>query len=1120
VHEYLPDCVIKMVLKKFGKFFSQNDAKPKFNHQAALVSISFDAAFYLKKYPDVAGTNDLLGHYLRQGWREGKDPTEWFSVKAYLETYPDVDADEIDPFYHYLAHGKLENRKIAPAEGSEAAAVRAFFGATGLYLADFPHQFRTGAYAIGTGMSDANRWQVLAHFINHGLYDGRLIALAQPGSTLLVAIGDLALEGDRGKALRCYQLAVEQGEPDSYTFHKLGDCHLHFEQLVEARNAYFASVELGSNDYWAFYNLGHINSKLGQFDKALLYLEEASLRWPAKRAVKYEHRRVLTERFDVEWANANGFAVIEDDVSAAAAMLKTVTDYKKSDTRKHAPIPFLHKRAGRRLRVAIFGSDSIPQCKLYRITQKIDQLAFVGQKVDFYSLTQSEEFEKKIPFFDVVIIYRAPATPEVIEILNSAQLFGVTTFYDIDDLIFDDSCYPPSRAALRDMISPSEYAGLVTGRTLFRQAMAMCDYGIASTPPLQAVMERIVLRKQCFLSPNALGRAHLDLPVASWASAIAWTRRRSDRHGQSAANNKFVLFYGSGSRSHDANFSLMANAVATILRRYPEAELHVIGPITLGIEFTDLKGQIVQQPFNRQVAEYWRELAAADVNLAPLTKGPFNDAKSEIKWMEAALLGIPSVVSSSAVYDVVISNGHDGFLARNEHEWASVLERLITDRSLGTAVGATARTRVLADYGLQQGGNSLATILRSGFVKIDEELAAQKKRKPLVLVVNIFYPPDFIGGATRVVEQTITDFLAIERDRFDFEVLCGREPDGKPGLVERYHWNGVPVTSIMPFPDVDGAERSAETEAFFQTFLDFVYPDIIHFHCIQRLSASLIDVAVAKGIPFVVSAHDGWWISDRQFLIDDEGTPVYETGKWGNPQRLQRLRASLNSAHATLAVSEAQARIYRDRGITNVITVANGSETLSGVKSPPDSGPVWLGLLGGLGLAKGSDLLSDVLKLRTYQNIRFLIVDHSMQEGRTRVEHWGNNKLEIVGKSSFENVTSIYGRLHGLLAISVCVESFGLVSREAQRLGRWVIASNRGGMGEDVIDSENGFIIDPSSMDDLIAVLDTIDADPSTYRSPPNKIIRLRDREDVASDLVTIYRSILEGNPPVAHDIY
>jgi glycosyltransferase involved in cell wall biosynthesis len=52
-----------------------------------------------------------LKHYIKFGWKEGKDPNEYFSTTYYLKSNPEVKASGINPFFHYLKYGKKEFRK-------------------------------------------------------------------------------------------------------------------------------------------------------------------------------------------------------------------------------------------------------------------------------------------------------------------------------------------------------------------------------------------------------------------------------------------------------------------------------------------------------------------------------------------------------------------------------------------------------------------------------------------------------------------------------------------------------------------------------------------------------------------------------------------------------------------------------------------------------------------------------------------------------------------------------------------------------------------------------------------------------------------------------------------------
>ncbi|HKR90556.1 MAG TPA: hypothetical protein VJS38_20495, partial [Phenylobacterium sp.] len=79
--------------------------------ERTVVAAEFDADFYFQAYPDLAKPGcDPLEHFLAHGWREGRDPTAWFSVRDYLNDNPDIERTGLNPFAHYIATGRAEGR--------------------------------------------------------------------------------------------------------------------------------------------------------------------------------------------------------------------------------------------------------------------------------------------------------------------------------------------------------------------------------------------------------------------------------------------------------------------------------------------------------------------------------------------------------------------------------------------------------------------------------------------------------------------------------------------------------------------------------------------------------------------------------------------------------------------------------------------------------------------------------------------------------------------------------------------------------------------------------------------------------------------------------------------------
>ena len=69
----------------------------------------FDAKWYLEQNPDVKAKKiSAARHYVKWGWKEGRNPSKEFDTEAYLEQYPELLEKNWCPLFHYmLAHKEL-----------------------------------------------------------------------------------------------------------------------------------------------------------------------------------------------------------------------------------------------------------------------------------------------------------------------------------------------------------------------------------------------------------------------------------------------------------------------------------------------------------------------------------------------------------------------------------------------------------------------------------------------------------------------------------------------------------------------------------------------------------------------------------------------------------------------------------------------------------------------------------------------------------------------------------------------------------------------------------------------------------------------------------------------------
>ncbi len=70
----------------------------------------FDPEFYSKQANLEKNNEDLIRHYLHEGWYKGYDPSSEFNTNFYLISNPDVKRTKVNPLVHYITNGKNEGR--------------------------------------------------------------------------------------------------------------------------------------------------------------------------------------------------------------------------------------------------------------------------------------------------------------------------------------------------------------------------------------------------------------------------------------------------------------------------------------------------------------------------------------------------------------------------------------------------------------------------------------------------------------------------------------------------------------------------------------------------------------------------------------------------------------------------------------------------------------------------------------------------------------------------------------------------------------------------------------------------------------------------------------------------
>ena len=444
---------------------------------------------------------------------------------------------------------------------------------------------------------------------------------------------------------------------------------------------------------------------------------------------------------------------------------------------------------------------------------------------------------------------------------------------------------------------------MLDGVPLYRAALQTCEYGLASTEILAEAMREAGTRR-AFVVHNALDRETI-------ACAERLLQRRLRREiGDAVAN-----FYGSGSKSHDGDFLCASRALAKLMRQRCNVRLRVVGDLTLSREFDALEDRIERLPFT-DYPTYLRLMSETDITIAPLSTGLFNDGKSNIKFLESAVLAIPSVCSPRAEFRRAIADGETGYLADSEEDWLSALLQLADNAELRRTVGAAARKAALSGF-------EHSVIAHAEVAPLLAHFGEPPSRKLRVLEVNIYFAPRRFGGATIVAEEVSRQL----HDRDDTEVFVFTScdlPQLRPYELTRYEADGIPVLAVR-LPSFDSRDLefdNAHMQKVFAEVLLTVRPNVVHFHAIQGLTVSMADACVAAGTPYVITLHDAWWLCERQFMVRGDGRYCFQRKvDWKvcascvpdlgfSLGRSNRLRTVLERSALLLAPSEHQRQLY------------------------------------------------------------------------------------------------------------------------------------------------------------------------------------------------------------------
>lgn len=305
--------------------------------------------------------------------------------------------------------------------------------------------------------------------------------------------------------------------------------------------------------------------------------------------------------------------------------------------------------------------------RVFNMVEALDATPDLDISAAWFTL---DDIRRDISFVDradAVVICRTPYDDNLARLIARAHARGTRVIYDIDDLIFNpDYVHMVTETLdirLRGDTEWNYWFGYVSrlGATL-----RSCDAAIGTNAFLADRIAQYAPHATVSVVPNFLNRLQTEVSRALVARKRAVEYRRDG----------FVdLGYFSGTPTHNRDLLIASPALANVFDRFAHVRLRVVGFIELNSYLEPYRDRIECHPLEDYL-NLQRRIAEVELSIVPLQSNDFTNCKSELKYFEAGVVGVPTMASPIFTFAGAITDGENGFLS-SAHEWATKLADLV-----------------------------------------------------------------------------------------------------------------------------------------------------------------------------------------------------------------------------------------------------------------------------------------------------------------------------------------------------------------------------------------------------------------------------------------------------------
>lgn len=330
--------------------------------------------------------------------------------------------------------------------------------------------------------------------------------------------------------------------------------------------------------------------------------------------------------------------------------------------------------------------------KRYRVFNHIEALKAAGFHAewiwDIHPQVRDRDF---ISSFSIVVNFRGGFNDRSGPFFDLVKSLGIPLVYDIDDLVFDPSTVDKIDVYRR--MDPSSQDAYLAGMRSISRALLSSQYITTSTSYLARYLEKYSQLKT-WVIPFGVNERQI------FVAESTETKTDSPR----------FIGYLSGTNTHQKDFEEATPALRRILNEYDDVYLKLVGYLDTDELLPGLDDKIYRVDFMG-----WEDLiietSSLHFNIAPFeAESPFCQAKSQLKFVEAALCGVPTIASPMPSFAESIRNGISGFLASDTDQWYQAMKLLLDAPGLRDRMGKEAHRACMSRFAPQMIGRRLVEV--------------------------------------------------------------------------------------------------------------------------------------------------------------------------------------------------------------------------------------------------------------------------------------------------------------------------------------------------------------------------------------------------------------------------